>query len=72
MIELIDALILKEEVADVMERLSPEQQLVIELLADKHTHSEIAYEFGVSRQAVTKWIGNIRKLVDKTVAKNAF
>jgi RNA polymerase sigma factor (sigma-70 family) len=59
------------ELTDAVERpLDNENRLLAELLAENNTHAEIARMFGISRQAVSKKVTNLRKTLKDAMSVN--
>ena len=59
------------ELADAVERpLNDENRFLAELLAENNTHTEIARMFGISRQAVSRKVTNLRKILQDAMSVN--
>jgi RNA polymerase sigma factor (sigma-70 family) len=57
------------ELADAVERpLDNENRLLAGLLAENNTHAEIARIFGISRQAVSRKVTNLRKTLQDAIS----
>ena len=59
------------ELTDAVERpLNDENRFLAELLAKNNTHTEIARMFGISRQAVSRKVTNLRKILQDAMSVN--
>ena len=59
--------ILRLDLKEALQKLTPRQQEVVELLAQGHTEAEIGTTLGISQQAVHKLLNKVRVSLKKSL-----